>query len=152
MDWRGICTHDHVGASLIEVARQPARMMVVTGRLDSSSPCATPGLSNAERLLSRRQAKHPDHRRVEKQVHEAPSRVVGPLTRLLSWPRRGASHDCVKSQCTDAQAYLVLELQGEGAEHDSGDEVLATFFGRDDVGKAWELIANEASTLSGPVG
>jgi hypothetical protein len=123
-EWTGaaFAPHDHVGASLIEVARQPARMMDVTGRLDSSSPCATPGLSNAERLLSRRQAKHPDHRRVEKQVHEAPSRVVGPLTRLLSWPRRGASHDCVKSQCTDAQAYLVLELQGEGAEHDSGDE------------------------------
>ena len=69
-----------------------------------------------------RQAKHPDRRRVEKQVHKAPSRVVGPLTRLPSWPRRGALHDCVKSQCADAQAYLVLELHGEGAEHDSGDE------------------------------
>ena len=50
------------------------------------------------------------------------SRVVAPLARLLSWPRRGALHDCVKSQCADAQAYLVLELHGEGAEHDSGDE------------------------------
>jgi len=69
-----------------------------------------------------RQAKHPDHRRVEKQVHDAPSRVVGPLMRLLSWPRRGALHDCVKSQCADAQAYLVLELHGECAEHESSDE------------------------------
>ncbi len=39
-----------------------------------------------------------------------------------SWPRRGALHDCVKSQCAELQAYLVLDLHSEGAEHYSSDE------------------------------